>query len=308
MTKLDEAKAILQAFGLPPAQQNDISGFTLLALGDVGEHTPWPKARRRSIRIHEILGFTKDRYGRTYAENTRETFRRQALHQFVQATIADRNPDEPALATNSPRTHYALTYPAVRVVRLFGTPRFHKGVAAFQKAHGALVRRYNRERALRAVQVELPEGVVIALSPGPHNEIERAVIRDFRPRFTPNAEILYLGDAEEKMKWSKNEELQAVGFLVTAHDKLPDIVLFDRATNALFLIEVVTSHGPVSPKRFEELETMLKDSKVRRVYVTAFPDMAEFRRHVRDIAWETEVWLAEVPDHMIHFNGEDFLK
>lgn len=79
------------------------------------------------------------------------------------------------------------------------------------------------------------------------------------------------------------------------------------SSRGLFLIEAVTSHGPVSPKRLLELEAFLKDCKVGKVYVTAFPDMAEFKKHSGNIAWETEVWLMEVPDHMIHFNGDRFM-
>ena len=73
------------------------------------------------------------------------------------------------------------------------------------------------------------------------------------------------------------------------------------------LIEAVTSHGPVSPKRKHELDAVLKDCPLTRIYVSAFPSFTEFKRHLNDIAWETEVWVAEIPDHMIHFNGEKFL-
>ena len=72
---------------------------------------------------------------------------------------------------------------------------------------------------------------------------------------------------------------------------------------APFLIEAVTSHGPVSPKRYYELEKMLSHVPATRVYVSAFPNFKEFKTHITDIAWETEVWISDVPDHLIHFNG-----
>ncbi|WP_283240947.1 BsuBI/PstI family type II restriction endonuclease, partial [Vibrio parahaemolyticus] len=92
-----------------------------------------------------------------------------------------------------------------------------------------------------------------------------------------------------------------------SHDKLPDVVVYDEKRQWLFLIEAVTSHGPVSPKRWLELEKALNGCSVGRVYVTAFPHRVEFRKNAADIAWETEVWIADNPDHMIHFNGDRFL-
>ncbi len=104
-----------------------------------------------------------------------------------------------------------------------------------------------------------------------------------------------------------NDALSKLGIEITEHDKLPDIVLFDTARNWLFLIEAVTSHGPVNAKRYTEIEQMLTDCPAERIYVTAFSTRSDFRAHAAEIAWETEVWIAENPDHMIHFNGLKFL-
>ena len=98
-----------------------------------------------------------------------------------------------------------------------------------------------------------------------------------------------------------------VGIPITEHTKLQDVVLLDTARDWLFLVEAVTSHGPMSPKRIHELEEMLINCKLGKVYVTAFPDFTEFRKHLNQIAWETEVWIVENPDHMIHYNGDKFL-
>jgi len=99
----------------------------------------------------------------------------------------------------------------------------------------------------------------------------------------------------------------ALGVPITTHDKLPDIILFHEARNWLYLIEAATSHGPVSHKRRHELELLLKGCTAKGVYISAFLDFAEFRRHTPQIAWETEVWIAAMPGHMIHYNGEKFL-
>jgi len=147
----------------------------------------------------------------------------------------------------------------------------------------------------------------LKLSAGKHNEVQAAVIKEFAARFALGAEVLYIGDTADKNMYVETETLKKIGIPITEHSKLPDIVIYDNTREWLFLIEVVTSHGPVSPKRMLELEDFLKNCKIGKVYVTAFPDKAEFKKHIADIAWETEVWIAENPDHMIHFNGDRFI-
>jgi len=147
----------------------------------------------------------------------------------------------------------------------------------------------------------------LSLSPGKHNELQIAVVESFGPRFVPGATILYLGDAANKFVIYEKEKLEELGVPITMHDKLPDIILHDKAKNLLYLIEAVTSHGPVSHKRLFELEKLLKNCIPRRVYISAFLDFAEYGRHKSKIAWETEVWIAEIPEHMIHYNGDRYI-
>ena len=167
----------------------------------------------------------------------------------------------------------------------------------------------HRSGTVKTLHVDAYEtdGLLAELSPGRHNRLQAQVVTDFGPKFAPGAILLYLGDAANKILHLDRERLAELGVPITEHDKLPDVVLYEEARNWLFLIEAVTSHGPVTPKRVEELEATLKDCTATRVYVSAFPDFREFKRHVDKIAWETEVWLAEIPDHLIHFNGDKFL-
>ena len=160
---------------------------------------------------------------------------------------------------------------------------------------------------MREIPVRISTGEEIRLSPGRHNRLQAAVVTDFGARFAPGSTLLYLGDAASKLLHLDGEKLSQLGIPVNDHDKLPDVILYDEDRNWLFLIEAVTSHGPVSPKRVEELEATLDDCTAKRIYVTAFPDFRQFKRHVNNIAWETEVWIAEIPDHLIHFNGDKFL-
>ena len=308
MTKVEEAQDILEALGLPAPQQNEMSALTLLTLCGLQHKDTWDKARRPGLTVTKgIMTFIAEKYGKQYAPNTRETFRRQVLHQFVQARIADCNPYAPDLPTNSPRTHYALTEAALSAVQTYGTERWGPAVRRFSDQHGSLLTVYQKQRSRQLVPVRLPEGITLKLSPGAHNKVQAAVVEEFAPRFAPGARFLYLGDTAKKNLHIDAKRLCALGVSVTEHDKLPDIILHDERRNWLFLIEAVTSHGPMTPKRIVELEAMFADCRGDLIFVSAFPDFAEFRRHLKKIAWETEVWIAEIPDHLIHFNGDRFL-
>lgn len=307
MGKLEESQAVLRAFGLPPEQQNEAAAYTLLALAGLKEEQPWSQAGRERLRIHDILQFARDTYGKHYAENTRETIRRRVLHQLEQARLVDRNPDDPSRPTNSGKTCYALTEDAHAVLVTYGTEQFLETVREFQKHQPALLELYRAARSQHAVEIELPEGVKAFLSPGQHNELQAAIIRDFWPMFIPGAKLLYLGDTAKKDWHVDPVTLGHVGLPFSVHDKYPDLVFWLEDRQWLVLVEAVTSHGPISPKRQAELEALLADSPFYRVYVTAFPSWREFKQYIDEIAWETEVWLAEVPDHMIHYNGPKFL-
>lgn len=308
MTKIQQAQQALNDLGLPPAQQNEISALTLLILAQLSEDTPWNDAERPSLRIHDILQEIKERYGREYAENTRETIRRQVIHQFIQAGLVLRNPDEPSLSTNSPRTHYALADAAVQVIRNYGSNAWQQAVKDFSRTRGTLLELYQKSRDYHRIPLRLADGREYTLSPGEHNELQAAIIQEFGPRFAPGSTLFYLGDTENKTLIIEEQEFNALGIPVPSHEKLPDVVLYDKTRNWLYLIEAVTSHGPISPKRQVELEEMLISCTAKPIYVTAFPDLATFKDFLSEIAWETEVWLAEIPDHMIHFNGDRFLQ
>jgi adenine-specific DNA-methyltransferase len=307
LTKVAQATSILALLGLPRAQQNERSALTLLALAAITPRASWKRAKAPLLRTVDVMAFMREHYGKDYAANTRETIRRQTLHQFEQARIVDRNPDDPSRPTNSGKNAYSLTPDALRVLQAYGTAEFKKRVADFMARFGSLAQAYAGVREGIRIPLRGADGGTLYLSPGKHNELQVAVIQEFGPRFAPGAEVLYVGDTARKHVVVDAVRLKALNVPITEHDKLPDIVLYWSARNWLFLIEAVTTHGPVSPKRHRELEQLLSGCGAERVYVTALRDMSGFRKYAGEIAWETEVWIAENPDHMVHFNGPKFL-
>lgn len=316
MNKVEEAKLILEALGLPKRQQNERSALTLLALCNLKPPNKWSKAEAVSMSVmgnkdnakyEGIMRFIAQHYNKKYAENSRETIRRQTLHQFVQAGIVIHNPEKPDLPTNSKDNHYRLSPEVLKVIKTFKTNKWNAEIRHFKENVGCLRDKYYKKREMHKIPVKLKNGTELTFSPGKHNKVQIAVINEFAPRFAPGSDLLYVGDTSDKKLFINPGGLERLGISIDEHSKLPDIVLFDEKRNWLFLVEAVTSHGPVSPKRIVEMEQLLEKCGAGKIYVTAFPNFKEFNRHVSEIAWETEVWVVSFPDHMIHFNGDRFV-
>ena len=305
--RLDEAREMLVDLGLPRAQQNDRSALTLLALVNVTPLMPWAQATNPLMGITPIMEFADTQFGKKYAPNTRETFRRQTMHQFVDAGVALYNPDQPDRPVNSPDAVYQVEPGLLKVIRCFGTDRWQASLREWLITAGTLQARYARDRDMERIPLVLPNGKRLVLSPGVHNLLAGKIIHEFCPRFLPGGALVYVGDTEYKHAYFDEEALGQLGVVIDSHGKMPDVVVHYTARNWLVLIEAVTTHGPVDPKRHAELAHLFAGSTAPLVFVTAFLDRSSMVKYLGDISWETEVWVADSPSHMIHFNGERFL-
>lgn len=302
MSKLEEAKEILNSLQVPAKQQNTMCCCVLLAMAGLTEDAPWRSATNEWIRIHDVIGFTSEHYGITYAENSRETLRKQAMHHFRNAAFIEDN----GQSTNSPNYRYRLTDEMLHLIQGFGLPAYPKKLKEFASNHDSLVELYASKKTMRKMPVKI-NGDEFTFSPGKHNQLQKAIIEEFAPRFAPNSECLYVGDTTEKDLVKNVDKLRELGFEITLHDKMPDVVLYSEDKNWIYFVESVTSVGPMEPKRIKEIEEMTADVSAGKIYVTAFLDFKTFKKFSEDLAWETEVWIAEMPDHMIHLNGDKFL-
>lgn len=305
--KIREALSILKDLGLPRAQQNERSALTLLALLDLKPKSSWEAVNEPLIGITPIMDFCKDHYGKPYAPNTRETFRRQTMHQFVDAGLAVPNPDEPGRPINSPKWVYQIAPHVKGLVQSFGSEAWAGNLSAFLENTETLAKRYAKEREMRKIPLTINGTDEVALTPGIHSELIRDIIQDFGPRFVPGSQVLYVGDTGAKTVVFDEDAFKKLGLSFDSHGKFPDVILYYPEKNWLILIESVTSHGPVDAKRHGELSELFSASKAGLVYVTAFPDRETMAKYLPSICWETEVWIAEAPTHLIHFDGKRFL-
>lgn len=304
---IDDALKILAHLGLPRAQQNERSALCLLALLDLTPEKKWKQAKNPLIGITPIMDWARNHYQKDYAPNTRETIRRQSVHQFVAAGLALYNPDDPSRAVNSPKAVYQISPEALTLLKTYGTKAWKPALATHIAKNQMLTTRYAKERETNLIPVTVGRGKKIKISPGAHSQLIKTIIEDFAPRFAPGSTLVYAGDTGEKWGYFDNALLSKLGVTVDTHGKMPDVVLYYAERDWLLLVESVTSHGPVDGKRHEELAQLFASASPGLVYVTAFPTRSIMARYLPNIAWETEVWVADAPSHLIHFNGTRFL-
>lgn len=307
MDKLDSMRGLLSQIGMPQKQQSMICVFTLLAMANLKRETSWSKATNNWIRIHDIIAFTAENYDVIYAENSRETFRKQAMHPFRTAALIEDN----GKATNSPNYRYRLTNEFLQVLREMSDDDSivsEPGMALqlFQANHASLSEIYASKKTMQKMPVRINQQD-FTFSPGKHNQLQKAIIEEFAPRFAPNSECLYVGDTIQKDMVKNVDRLYDLGFEITLHDKMPDVVLYNSEKDWIYFIESVTSVGPMDPKRIVEIEEMTRNVRSGKIYITAFLEFTTFKKFSEQLAWETEVWIADMPDHMIHLNGDRFL-
>jgi hypothetical protein len=305
--KVAEALSVLVDLGMPRAQQNERSALALLALLDFSPGKAWREAQDPLMGITPIMDWARKHYQKRYAPNTRETVRRQTMHQFVQAGIALYNPDRPDRPVNSPHAVYRIAPDCLTLLRSFGSTGYKRRLAVYLGNRETLSAQYAKHREMKRVPVRVAGGREIRLSPGEHSELIRAIWEEFSPRFVPGGQLVYAGDTGDKWGYFDEQLLASLGVTVDNHGKMPDVVIYFPERKWLVLAEAVTSHGPVDAKRHKELQAMFQRCKAGLVFVSAFPNRKTFTKYLEAISWETEVWIADNPSHLIHFNGARFL-
>lgn len=302
MHKIDEVREFLKDIKMPKSQQSDLCCLTILALAGIRPQDRWKFATNNWVRIHDIIIFVNNYYEVKYAENSRETIRKQALHYYRMAAVVEDN----GMATNSPNYMYRLTEETLKILQSLSLASYQSKMEMYLAYQNNLITKYIENKNKTLIPVKF-NGLDLKLSTGKHNELQKAVLEQFWPRFAKNAICLYVGDTVEKDLHINSSKLKEIGFEITMHDKMPDIVLYDSQKDWIYFVEAVTSVGPMNMKRLIEIGELTKNVKSGKIYITAFLDFSTYKRFSESLAWDTEVWIAEMPEHMIHLNGDRFL-
>lgn len=279
----------------------------MLALLDLGPSQAWDNAQAPLRGITPIIDFVAGKYGVRYAPNTRETIRDEAVKYFVEEGLLVKNPDAPHLPTNSGKTVYQIEPTALNLCKTFRTTKWNPELQRYLVARDEIKRELQRARDIARIPVRLPSGNEITLSPGGQNPLIKAFIEEFCTRFVSGGVVLYVGDAENKFLYFETEYFKRLGIEIDSAAKMPDVVVHDPKREWLVIGEAVTSAGVVDGKRRRELKKLFAGFRRGLVFVTAFATRDAMRRFLTQVSWETEVWIADDPDHVIHFDGERFL-
>jgi type II restriction enzyme len=312
-----EALIILSSLGVPltglTERRLEKMAKAFLAVAGMKPGIAWSQAKDSAsdgghqLQSRQVIGFMNAHLGENISPGSYDDIRRKDLVLTVEALIVLKSAKNPDANTNDGTRGFALNPSAARVIRCFGTDKWKPELNSFMSGKAVLAEELSRKRGLARIPVTLSEGHVLSFSPGNHNQLQKHIIEDFLPLYGYGAEVLYVGDTENKSKYANAPRLAALNFFELAHDKLPDVVAYSIQKNWLFLIEAVTTANPINELRLRTLKQLTEQCTANVVYITAFPDRATYRKFAHDIAWETEVWLADAPEHMIHFNGDKFL-
>jgi type II restriction enzyme len=307
---IDEALEILEVVGIPLTGKTEraMERIAISFLAVAGVTSNWKQAKNNTnLRTRDIINFVNEHFEETISSGSYDDIRRKDLKLLILSDLIINSGTSKRSATNDPTRSYAL-HPQLReLIITYNTPQWKQALSKFNTGKEKLSDILIRRRTLEKVPVKLPSGKTIDLSFGKHNILQKQIIEEFLPRFGGGCELLYIGDTVNKLLHIDRKRLNELRFFDLLHDELPDVVAYNESKNWLYLVEAVHSSGTMSETRILELKRMLQDCKAEIVFVTAFLTRVDFKKWILDIAWETEVWIADNPDHMIHFNGNKFL-
>jgi type II restriction enzyme len=307
---INEALEILELVGIPIADKTERAlekmAMSFLAVANVTKK--WEAAKDdANLKSRDIINFINSHFEEKISPGSYDDIRRKDLKLPVLAGLIINSGTRKGSATNDPTRGYSLLPDFKNLIVKYKTKEWQVALKSFNSNRQQLSEILARKRILDKIPVKLPDGKPLELSLGQHNELQKAIIEEFLPRFGSDCVVFYIGDTSNKILHIEEDGLKALNFFKLLHDELPDIIAYSRKNNWLYLIEAVHSSGPMSETRVLELKDMLQNCTAELIFVTAFLTKSDFKKWTVDVAWETEVWIAENPDHLVHFNGHKFL-
>lgn len=310
---INEALHILDHFGIPiedkTARKLERMALAFLAVCNVKVRDDWVKAKSLddgyALKTRDIIDYINANFAENISRGSYDDIRRKDLKHPALAGIVIS--DRPKSARNDPNRAWAVNPAYIELIRTYSQDNWDSLVEKFLEGKTTLRDQLVVRRDLPRIPIQLPSGIELEFGPGEHNQLQKAIVEEFLPRYGFGAKVVYIGDAENKFLYYDEDNAGEIGLTTLAHEELPDVVAYSQEKNWLYLIEAVHSSGPMSPERIITLQPFLKNCTADTIFVTAFIDRATFRKFVANIAWETEVWIASSPDHIVHFDGEKFL-
>ena len=299
---LDEVKVLLHQVGLDRRLITEQSAICVLALADGAERDGLLAGKKRlrdGARIHDIIEFARHACGKEVAENTRESYRKLSLQPLCEEGLVVRH----QLSTNDPKTFYRL-HPEMLRLLTCPAPLERRWLARDLAARLSQGETWRQQRRRAEIPVEVGQPQLHFLSPGTHSRLAAEVVEVYAPLFLKAPRVVYLGDTRHKGGYQNRDLMRELNLPIQVTANLPDVILLCEMERALVVVEVVASSGPVSTARLAQLQHLVQQAQTlgyRLRYVSAFPSRRVFRRFVEDIAWGTQVWIANEAEQIINF-------
>ena len=260
------------------------------------------------LKTRDIIEFENKYYSENISSGSYDDIRRKDLILLVSAGIVFNSCMLEEKATNNPTRGYGLNPLFASLIKAYGKSNWEVELNKFLFENKSLKEEMEHRRNLQKIPVALPSGENIELSFGEHNLLQKEIVENFLTKFGFNSQVLYIGDTTNKFLYKDDKKLEELKCFNIKHEELPDVIAYSKDKNLLFLCEAVHSAGPMSEIRVRKLKEQLNKCTAEIIFITAFLTKKDFKKWILDIAWETEVWIAETPEHMVHFNGYKFLE
>ncbi|MCG2612768.1 hypothetical protein LZZ85_00695 [Terrimonas sp. NA20] len=308
---LNEALDILESVGIPFSGKSEraLENMAMAFLAVVGISSNWKEAmgqaENRHLTTRAIIKYINEHFEEQRSFGSYDDIR-EHLKLPILAELVLNSADNPSAAKNDPTRGYTVSSDFKDLIVHYKSEEWGIKLKLFVKNRPNLSEILLSPRDIPKIKIKLPSGHTLEFSQGGHNQLQREIIEEFLPRYGNGCEVLYVGDAANKYLLKNDDRLLELGFFDMRQGSLPDIVAYDASKNWLYLIEAFYSAGPMSDERIFELKQKLHGCTASLIFITAFISKAAFRKNVGLIGWESEVWTADNPDHLIHFNGDKF--
>lgn len=311
---LNDAKDILISIDMPSHLTNPRSVMTLAALAEMCTGKKWRNASENYHGTHHIVDFINKNFPNKagldkapYAENSRETFRKDTIKPWVSAGILE---PKAGLATNDKDNSYRFTSYFASLIRTYGTNQWKEKLADYNATHTSYAEYLKQTKEVERDYRFEYEGIDIALKKSEHNKLQVQILQMLIPLVSKSKpELLYIGDAVDRDLWQKNDRLNELGiYVLSKSGNLPDIILYDASQKRIIFIEAYHSTGPFTLDRVNAIKDLCRcETGTQVAFITAFDTTAKMLKHYREVAWDTDIWSADEPTHLVHKNGDKFI-
>ncbi len=311
---LNDAKTILDSIGMPSHLVNPRSVMTLAALAEMYGDKKWRNASEDYHGTHHIVTFINEHYPNKagldktpYAENSRETFRKYNIKPWISAGILE---PKAGLATNDKDNSYRFTSYFASLIRTYGTEQWEEKLTEYKENHVTYAEYLKQTKNIERDYITEYGDIKISLKKSAHNKLQLNILQYLIPLVCKEKpELLYIGDATDRNLWQKDERLDELGIHVLSQSgNLPDIIVYDESQKRVIFIEAYHSTGPFTIDRVNAIKSLCACAEgTEAAFITAFDSTAKMLKNYKDIAWDTDIWSADEPTHLVHKNGDKFI-